>query len=231
MANDSGRGRAMAFAGDSTFHWYQHGMKNVHQRFWEQMLLWLAHKENESDQPVWVTVEPRNFVPRARAPIRFGAQDPTTKKPFTDATFTVEVLTPKGEKRPVVAQKAGDESFAEFTGTDEPGDYWVTVSATRQGKPHGTPTSTRFIVDARDAELDNPAADPDLMSEIATLTGATTVTPEGFGEFLDRLVSEGVAAEMMRYTTITLWDGWPLLLMFALLLTTEWFVRKRKGLV
>jgi hypothetical protein len=105
------------------------------------------------------------------------------------------------------------------------------VSAVREGKSYGLPTSTRFIVDARDAELDNPAADPELMSEIATLTGATTVTPEGFGDFLDRLVSEGVAAEMMRYTTVTLWDGWPLLLMFALLLTTEWFVRKRKGLV
>jgi hypothetical protein len=107
----------------------------------------------------------------------------------------------------------------------------VTVSAVRDGKAYGIPTSTRFIVDARDAELDNPAADPELMAEIATLTGATTVTPEGFGEFLDRLVSEGVAAEMMRYRTVTLWDGWPLLLTFALLLTTEWFVRKRKGLV
>jgi hypothetical protein len=94
FANDFGRGRVMAFAGDSTFHWYQHGMKNVHQRFWEQMLLWLAHKENESDLPVWVSVEPRNFLPRGRAPIRFGAQDPATKKPLPDATFTVEVLTP-----------------------------------------------------------------------------------------------------------------------------------------
>jgi hypothetical protein len=140
-------------------------------------------------------------------------------------------LTPKGERKQVTPQKADAESFAEFLGTDEPGDYWVTVSASQNGKALGLPASARFIVDARDPELDNPAADPDLLAELAALTGASSVAPETFGDFLDRLMNEGVAAELLRHTTVTLWDGWPFLLTFALLLTTEWFVRKRRGLV
>lgn len=230
LALDNGRSRTMAFAGDSTWRWYLHGQKASHQRFWEQLLLWLARKEAESDLPVWVKVEPRNFAPRGRVPIVFGAQD-AEKKPIADATFTVDILTPQGEHKQVSPQKADLESFAEFVGTDEPGDYWVTVNATRNGKAIGLPASARFIVDARDPELDNPAADPDLMTELASLTGAASIAPETFGEFLDRLMSEGVAADLLRHTTVTLWDGWPFLITFALLLSTEWFVRKRRGLV
>jgi uncharacterized membrane protein len=229
FAKDTGRGRIMAFAGDTTFQWYTHGFKAEHQRFWEQMLLWLAHQENQSDQPVWVSVEPRNISPGGKAPLRFGAQD-AQKRPVPGATFSVEVLTPKGEKRPVTPQRAGKEWFADYGGTSEPGDYWVTVTAMNDGKLLGT-SSTRFIVDARDLELDNPAADLDLMNELASSTGAAIIPPEGFGDFLGRLLSEGLAAELLKRTTITLWDGWPLLVLFTLLMSTEWYLRKRRGLV
>jgi uncharacterized membrane protein len=229
FAHDTGRGRAIAFAGDSTFLWYQAGERAAHQRFWEQMLLWLAHQENQSDQPVWVSVDPRNIAPGGKAPLRFGAQD-AQRQPVKDASFAVEVLTPKGETRPVTPQQAGNEWFADYGSTTEPGDYWVTVKATKEGKILGI-ASTRFIVDARDPELDNPAADLDLMNELATLTGAAVVPPEGFGEFLNRLLSEGLAAELLKHTTVTLWDGWPLLAVFTLLMTTEWYLRKRRGLV
>jgi uncharacterized membrane protein len=230
FANDRGKSRVMAFAGDSTWRWHLHGQKAIHQRFWEQILLWLAHKESESDQPVWVAVEPRNIAPGGKAPIRFGAQD-AQRNPISDATFTVEVLTPKGERKQVTPQKAGAESLAEFANTDEPGDYWVTVTGMKDGKALGPQAAARFIVDPRDAELDNPAADPDLMREIASLTGATAVAPEDFGQFLERLLTDGIASELQRHTTRTLWDGWPFLMTFAILLSTEWYVRKKRGLV
>ncbi len=230
FAQDTGRGRAMAFAGDSTWLWFTSGEQAAHQRFWEQSLLWLAHQEHQSDQPVWVAVEPRNISPGGKAPLRFGAQD-AQKQPVSGVSFAIEVLNPKGRKQPVTPQQAGKDWFADFADTAEPGDYWVTVTATKDGKMFGLPASTRFIVDARDLELDNPAADLDLMNELASLTGAAVVPPEAFGEFLNRLLSEGLAAELLKQTTITLWDGWPLLLVFTLLMTTEWYLRKRRGLV
>ena len=123
------------------------------------------------------------------------------------------------------------DSTAEFTATTQPGDYQVVVTATKGDQSLGPPARTRFIVDARDPELDNPAADPDLMAEIATISGAVPVPAEQFDEFVQELIDAGLAADVTRYTQINLWDGWPLLLVFVLLLTTEWVVRKWRGLV
>ncbi|MGE4004254.1 MAG: glutamine amidotransferase, partial [Planctomycetaceae bacterium] len=56
VATDTGTARVMASAVDSTWLWHMHGFREEHQRFWQQMILWLARKEQEGDQPVWVQV-------------------------------------------------------------------------------------------------------------------------------------------------------------------------------
>jgi hypothetical protein len=230
FAIDTGRARVVAFAADDTYRWYLHGEKDVHQRFWQQLILWLARKEDASDAPVWVKVDPRNFAPTGRVPITFGARD-AEGGPITDAEFKLDVLRPNGERKPVTVQRAGEEGFAEFSETDLPGDYWVTVLGTRGGDALALPAQARFIVDPRDLEMDNPAADPDLMAEIAAITGAVPLPAEQFAPFITGLVEQGISTEITRQSQINLWDNWPLLLAFVLLLGTEWFVRKRRGLV
>ena len=155
-----------------------------------------------------------------------------TDKPVENAAFQIEVQGPDNVKPvSVIPQQQSDGASAEFVGTEKPGDYWVSVRATVDGKSVGLPTVTRFIVEARDPELDNPAADPDLMSEIAELTGASVVPPEKLSSFLDDLLKSGISTELTRNRMVNLWDNWPLLLVFVSVLTLEWFVRKRNGLV
>jgi len=230
LAADTGRGRVLALGVDETWRWHLRGFAAEHQRFWQQVVLWLARKEFDSDQPVWARVEPRNFPPYSRVPIEFGAQD-EKNQPIRDAQFTVEVTTPEGKTIPLTPQAFEQGGMAEFSESSVPGDYWVRVNATRNGKSMGFSAATRFVVDARDLELDNPAADPGLMSELATLTGGTVVPPEEFGRFLTTLAKEGIPEELKRYHRINLWDGWPFLLILTLLMTTEWSLRKWKGLV
>jgi hypothetical protein len=182
LAADTGRGRVLALGVDETWRWHLRGFSAEHQRFWQQVVLWLARKEFDSDQPVWARVEPRNFPPFSRVPIEFGAQD-EKNQPIPDAQFTVEVSTPEGKTIPLTPQALEQGGMAEFSETSVPGDYWVRVNATRKGKSLGFSAATRFVVDARDLELDNPAADPGLMAELATLTGGTLVPPEDFGKF------------------------------------------------
>ena len=43
----------MAFAADSTWLWYLGGQHEAHQRFWQQVVLWLAHKDTQGDEAVW----------------------------------------------------------------------------------------------------------------------------------------------------------------------------------
>ncbi len=231
VATDVGQARVAALAFDETWLWHLSGRSAEHQKFWQQMLLWLAHKEQDGDQPLFVRVDPRNFAPGGKVPIQMGLRN-DKKQPVENAEYQVEVLGPAGVK-PVqlTPQKQSGGAMAEFVGTDHPGDYWVSVRATVDGKAAGLPTTTRFIVEARDPELDNPAADPDLMSEIAALTGASAVPPEKLGAFLDDLLKSGISTELTRNRLVNLWDNWPLLLLFSTVMTLEWFVRKRSGLV
>ncbi len=230
FASDTGRARVVAFAADDTYHWWQYGHEDVHQRFWQQLMLWLSHKDLDADAPVWVRLDPRNFAPGSKVPMSFGARD-AEKRPITDAEFRVDVLCPDGEKRKGSVLRAGEEGYGEFTDTTQPGDYWVTVTALQGGNAIGLPAMSRFIVDARDLELDNPAADPDLMAEIAAITGTVPLPPEQFGQFLEDLLSQGVSTEISRQTQVNLWDNWGLVGVFVLMMATEWYVRKKRGLV
>ena len=230
FANETGRSRVVAFAADDTYRWHIHGFGEVHQRFWQQLILWLAHKEFDSDAPVWLRIDPRNFAPGATVPFAFGARD-AEKQPLTDAEFKIDVLRPDGERQNVTVIRGGAEGLAEFTETQQPGDYWATVTATHQGNSVGLPAMSRFIVDERDLELDNPAADPDLMAEIAEITGASSVPAEELGTFLEELLEAGIATEITRQSQVNLWDNWPALLVFVVLMTIEWILRKHRGLV
>ncbi len=230
LASETGRGRVLALAVDETWKWHLHGFEAEHQRFWQQMILRLAHKEFESDQPLWARVEPRNFSPLSKVPLEFGAQT-EDGVPIPDANFQVEVLTPSGEVIKVPPQRFGDHGLADFTKTSEPGDYWVTVQGTQNGKSLGLPASTRFVVDSRDIEMDNPAADPGMMAEIAETTSGQVIAPEDLGKFLESLLEDGIPEDLKRYRRINLWDGWPPLLIFIGLMSIEWTIRKLRGLV
>src|SRR5262249_12303900 len=47
-------GRVAAFAGDTTWHWWMEGFIDQHKRFWRQMVLWLARKNEQNDGNVWI---------------------------------------------------------------------------------------------------------------------------------------------------------------------------------
>ena len=230
VATDIGTGRLIAFAGDSTFFWFQFGHREVHQRFWQQMIFWLARKEDDTDQPVWVQVEPRTFNAAAEVPVRFGARD-DQGKPIDDAQFQVSVLAPGQRKVALRPRRDVDAFSSQFAETGEAGDYWVEVTASRGGQSVGLPARARFLVNVRDLELDAPAADPGLLEQIAQLSGGARFPPEKFGEAVEQLAAEPAATGVTQASVIDLWDNWYVLGLFVGLVSLEWFVRKRRGLV
>jgi uncharacterized membrane protein len=231
FALETGRSRSLAFASHSTWRWWMYDFRDEHQRFWRQLILWLARKEFDSDQPVWVRVLPRNFNQGATIPIEFGARDELGNS-LSNVDFQTRVIAPDGSESPIAALSGRDRSFGEFKGASKPGIYRVVVTAKKDGNVIPGDATTRFLVDSTDPELDNPAADPALLQGLAQQTGGRVIPVEEFDEFLEQLITAGPPnLSLTQITRVTLWDNWWYLGAFVCAMTAEWFVRKRRGLV
>ena len=123
-------------------------------------------------------------------------------------------------------------SLSDFDKTLEPGDYWARVKASRGGEILGGVSVTRFHVNARDPELDDPTADYSLLREISHASGGEFLTPDQLLERLKRWANEGLPGlALTRQDRLSLWDNWFILLLLVALMTAEWAIRKKRGLV
>ncbi len=231
VAQTVGSARVMAFAGDTTYLWFTSGHEAAHQRFWRQVILWLTKKELDTDQPVWVLAEPRNVAPAQRVTLTYGARD-EKGAPISDANFEIEVLKPAAGADRLGAPGGSERNSIEFGQTLDPGDYWVRASATKEGRSLGLDGWTRFLVDGRDLELDNPAADPGLLNDLAELSGGTVVPPEQLTSLLDRWLADPPGKTRLTvFRRTPLWDNAIVVVLFVALISSEWYFRKRFGLV
>jgi len=229
VAHTYGAGRAMAFAGDSTWRWWMQGFDNEHKRFWRQIVLWLARKDESVEGNVWVRLERRQFAPAERVDFTVGARA-ATSEPLKDARFEARLLAPDGETQPLDLVRQDVEMLGSIRSAKVPGDYAVEVTATHDGQPLGA-SRARFLVLEQDLELDNPGADAATMQSLASLTGGESFAPEELPELIRRLAAEADELLVEREIKRSLWDTWSVFLALVGLLSVEWFLRKRWGLV
>lgn len=224
-------GRVMAFAGDTTWHWWMEGFESQHKRFWRQVVLWLARKDELTDGSVWVKLSQRRFGPRQRVTFTAGAQSPQGE-PRTDLQYLAEITLPDGGKQSVNVVRQGDHVSGAFDATQTAGDYAVTVTAMERGAPIGS-ARARFLVFEQDLELDNAVADPTLLASLSAMTkdvGGQSLAPEELPDLLRRIQEKPVEVEVEALVKHTPWDTWPFFLLFVGLISVEWYLRKKWGL-
>ncbi len=236
IAGAYGRGRVLAFAGNSTIRWWQFGRQSEHRRFWRQAVLWLASREDLAKHDVWVKLDQRRYNPGSPISFVAGATTPTGEV-ITDATFTAEIVGPDGTRQPVVLTADDDEFAGSMDAVTTPGDYLVELNVIRQGATIGSARTTFQILD-RDVELSNPATDYPLMARIANLTkdsGGEPVAPEQLPDLMQKLKERRDALEIDVESKWqlgdTALDSWMMLLLLVGLMSGEWFLRKKWGLV
>ena len=208
------------------------GFGEVHRRFWRQFVLWLAKKDETAGERVWVKLDQRRYQQGSRVDFTLGAED-TQGNLLPAAEYDVQVEVPDGTTQVVRTTRRGSETLGSFTEGASPGDYQVLVSARNNGESVGT-AAARFTISDQDVELDQPAAEPMLLASLANLTadaGGEGLAPEELPDLLEKLKARTDEFTEEVVETITLWDRWPTLLAFAGLLSTEWYLRKRWGLV
>ncbi len=229
VAHEFGRGRAMAFAADTTWHWWMRGHEAEHKRFWRQVVLWLARKDEGLECRVWIKLAGRRFRPGGRVEFSVGAQSPTGG-PVDDADYRAEVVLPDGSKQALQLVRATGQRNGSFQATEMPGDYTIHASAAADGEPLGE-TRSRFLVVEEDLELDNAAADATTLESLAAMTGGRSLVSEELPALIERLARDAEALQVRTEIKRPLWDTWSFFLLLVGALATEWYLRKRWGLV
>jgi uncharacterized membrane protein len=231
LAMDTGRSRVLAFGGE-TWVWARASDEGrlAHRKFWRQVIFWLAHKEDKGDNEIKLKLDQRRIAVGQKVEMTVTARD-AKGAPIPDLKYETQVTRdePNNKPEPVDLYSQGDEARGAYYALGQPGDYKVTVTATRNGQTFGS-DSTRFLVYQDDRELENPAADRALLRQIAELTGGEALPPEQLANHLKSLDGR-MFTEYVSQTEHRIWDNWPFFLIFTALLTLEWWLRKRHGWV
>ena len=232
VAAQPGDGRALAFAGDSTWRWQMQGYGDAHRRFWRQCVLWLAKKDEQTEGQVWIRLGGRRVIRGSRVDFTLGAEN-SQGEPIESARYNVQIETPDGRSVDVRPTGSGKAWSAVFRETGAAGDYRIRVLA-RDGEQELGTAEARFLVPQQDIELDRPAAEPGLMAQLAEMTaaaGGKALAPEELPTLLAELAAQPPKLEEEVIAKTTYWDTWPFFLLFVALLGVEWYLRKRWGLV
>ena len=229
VGREYGAGRVLAFAADSTWQWPMQGALDQHRRFWRQLVLWLARQDDAEKDSLWLRLAQRRLSPGSTLEFDTGLTKPDGSA-VTDVALAAEVISPEGAARPIRVGKRGETFAGSIADFAEPGDWRLSVRATR---PDGSVVerSARFTIFRQDLELANPRANPLLMRQLAEATPGGVRTPEELGYILEEIGSLPSTFETLEQWSYTPWDKWPLFLLLAAFLCGEWFLRKRFGLV
>lgn len=236
VSGEFGRGRVLAFAGESTHRWWMRGHKAEHRRFWRQVILWLARRDDLEQNDVWLKLAQRRFNPGADVTFEAGAKS-ATGETLTDVTYQAVLVSEDGQRQPIQLSQDGDMMNGVINEVSQPGDYLVELSVSRGGTQLGSTRATFQVLD-RDIELSNSAAGHEQMARLAALTkesGGKALAPEQLPDLLRDLKQrrEELLVEVQTKWQLgdTALDAWLFVLAVVGLLTSEWVLRKRWGLV
>ena len=240
VAGNYGGGRVLAFGGDTTHRWIRdEETKAMHARFWRQAVVWLAHQE-EAEGGAWVKPGTRRLPARAELPFEVGLKGKGGVR-VEGAAYEVEVSGPGGVKFPARAARTADGDRGTFTQAEAPGEYKITVRGKgkdAEGNEVGGEASARFLVYDDDRELTDRAAGHEFLQKLAAAGGGEFHRGDELRGFLEDLLNRPGAHDKPRLVLVPDWRATgrsPFLvgffLLFVAVLTAEWVLRRRWGLV
>lgn len=232
IVGQPGLGRVLAFAGDSTWRWVLAGQRETHQRFWRQAVLWLAKKTDDPSNNVYLDLASRRVPAGARLDLIAGVRLADEREGGDPIRYEATVLRPDGTTSDLPLPAGGVRASGVYVATAQAGDYLVRVEAFRGTESLGQAES-RFLVPKRDLELERPGAEPATLARLARATesdGGRVLALEELPTLLAELAAEAPDERREVVARTTLYDKWPVLLVFAGLMTAEWLVRRGAGM-
>jgi uncharacterized membrane protein len=224
-----GRGKALAFPVQDSWHWQMDVTMSVedqtHENYWRQLLRWLVDGVPDAVDVHTLTdrVEPGENVT-----LSADVVDPAFVE-VNDARVVAKVTGPKGTVVDVPMQWTGERNGqyrATFAAPDQ-GMYVAQVEATRAGKTLGTGT-TQVRATPSDAEYFDATMHAQRLKRIAEETGGRFYTPETIAAMPEdlRYTGRGVTTVEER----ELWHMPIVLFLLLGLMSAEWGYRRAVGM-
>lgn len=253
-----GNGRVLAFAGDTTWKVWRRTPPALpaYARFWRQLLLYAAGQEN-SDSSVKIVLDKRRVAAGGgdRLPFTVSARGANGRK-AVNPQFAVKVIGPDNEATEVPVTLDGSDYRGSFLKINSPGVYRLEASV--HGKDIGgaelttKPSVAHFLGYAQDREMARSAADHEHLAKIAAASGGRFMLADE-RKLASLLTERLVPGDNQPRAKIEVWPDWrrgpaspsasdqlatlwnstalPCFVAFVGLLGTEWYLRRRWGMV
>ena len=230
-----GHGQVLWLGIDSTWRWRHLVGDTYHHRFWAQLGRWAARNKSVAgnafvkfgpDRPDVLVGE--NVLLRARWTPEFlkrfpllksrvdvyRAQDSAEAKPFTAIELKPDPNRPQIHEARSLLLPAGS--------------YRVELAVTNGDLGPRDVSASLFVEEPKSVELSDLSGNPELLIQLAQLSGGQLILPEKV-HTIPELLHNPTATQATRAGAL-LWDHWLTFVAFCILLMAEWLVRKMNGL-
>jgi uncharacterized membrane protein len=234
VAQQVGAGRAMVFAVDTTWKWREivggfTGDASFYQRFWGQIVRWLARSENSRNQAAMELSASRASCNSGQS-VEIQAQ---LRPQSTLWRVTATALDALGTGAAVEMNPASDGNFHGTVTPTRPGRFDVIVTAqpvkVAKTEDDSAPPAQRQVitlsVDPPDKEMADTTPNPMWLRHLAQRTGGQYLLPQDVPAWADTLPNQPVEIQVQRL--IALWRSPILAAIFLSALCAEWIMRRK----
>lgn len=195
----------------------------------ENLIQWLY----AADDDRLVRVEPTetSFAEGDAVLLRGEVYDEALR-PISEASLSIQLTSEQGQVFPYEMQPRGNGRYALDMGVLPAGSYEYVAIARLNEAELGTDNGS-VTIGRRTIEYRRTQADFDLMRQIASRSGGS-MHPAGDADGLAQAIRNSPSFEPISHLSveqIRLWQRYPFLVILLVLLTAEWFLRKRWGMV
>lgn len=190
---------------------------------------WLTARED--DRPV--RVEPTRDLFGGGENVELAGQVyDESLNPISDATVEVQIRAPDGTVSPYVMNAIGNGRYTLDAGSLPEGTYSYEASATEEELELGGDEGS-FAVGGLTLEFKETSADATLMRQIAQRSGGIFLEDGSVDPFGSTLNASGALAPVTveEASELELRRQYVFLALIVVLLSIEWFIRKRSGMV
>ncbi|MEZ6127100.1 MAG: VWA domain-containing protein [Planctomycetaceae bacterium] len=238
-----GFGQVVWLGIDSTWRWRRRAGDTWHHQFWGQIVRWAArNKSAAGNDQVRMTLSEivADDTDSVDVAVRWN---PNLVSQLKDATVEVivenvddpEKVDPAHptaattQKVMLLPLEGAPERFSAKLPPLPPGGYTVRLNVVNSRVKLEQPVVSELLIRRQlSSELANISCNRDFLQQLATQTDGQLLEPWQLSELPEMLRSENSIQSVVQ--EITLWDHWGLMLLFFVLLTAEWILRKLHGL-